>query len=245
MTRLAIPLAASFLLIALAGCNAPTEDGSTPSPTTSPAATTLAVALTQAPTSAAANSTITVKWSVAPSPSASLQIPHTAIHWGTQSVADPKSPADYGTTQGAREPATVPANFETAFQVPGSGSIYLRAHALVGGKHYWSAEATITITASSTPQPTTHTVLIGQNVKGPSADYSPTPLTIKVNDKVKWENKDAMSHTASKSGSGAFDTGTISSGGTSSAITFTQAGTFDYVCNIHPSTMSGRIVVQN
>jgi plastocyanin len=70
--------------------------------------------------------------------------------------------------------------------------------------------------------------------------FSPRTLTVQVGDTVTWTNSDAQTHTAT-SGS-AWDTGNIGNG-QSKSITFRTAGTFDYVCRIHPQ-MSGTIVVQ-
>jgi len=56
---------------------------------------------------------------------------------------------------------------------------------------------------------------------------------------VTWTNEDAIDHTATGSG---FDTEPLGTG-ESSTITFDTAGTFAYVCSIHP-TMTGSIVVE-
>jgi plastocyanin len=77
-----------------------------------------------------------------------------------------------------------------------------------------------------------HTVNI-QNMK-----FSPASLTVAAGDTVKFVNKDGMPHTASAK-DGSFDTGRIGSGD-SKSITVQAAGTFAYVCKIHPS-MKGSI----
>lgn len=59
-------------------------------------------------------------------------------------------------------------------------------------------------------------------------------------DEVLWINQDAVPHTVTAS-DGAFDSGTLDEGGPF-AQTFDEAGTFDYVCAIHP-TMSGVVTV--
>jgi len=73
--------------------------------------------------------------------------------------------------------------------------------------------------------------------------FSPTPLTVAVGTTVTWKNGDSTAHTATADNSSAFhfDTGGISPGA-ASAVTFTQAGTFEYFCNLHPA-MRGKIVV--
>ena len=71
--------------------------------------------------------------------------------------------------------------------------------------------------------------------------FSPSPITVHVGDTVTWTNADRVGHTATADDA-SFDTGTISSGGTSSAITFSTAGTFAYHCAIH-SSMQGTVIV--
>jgi plastocyanin len=70
--------------------------------------------------------------------------------------------------------------------------------------------------------------------------FSPGTVTVNVGDTVTWTNSDAQAHTAT-SGS-AWNTGDIA-GGDSASITFQTAGTFDYICAIHP-TMTGTVVVR-
>ena len=70
--------------------------------------------------------------------------------------------------------------------------------------------------------------------------FSPDNVTVDVGDTVTWTNNDAQAHTAT-SGS-AWNTGDIA-GGASASITFQNAGTFDYICAIHP-TMTGTVVVR-
>jgi plastocyanin len=70
--------------------------------------------------------------------------------------------------------------------------------------------------------------------------YAPDPVTIQVGGKVTWQNEDSVPHTATAE-DGSFDTGTIEEGKIKSE-TFKQAGTFAYVCTIHPG-MSGTVEV--
>lgn len=71
--------------------------------------------------------------------------------------------------------------------------------------------------------------------------FSPATLTIQVGDTVTWTNFDQVEHTATST-SGAFDSGLLGQG-ESYSLTFTEPGTYDYLCTPHPS-MTGRIVVQ-
>lgn len=81
---------------------------------------------------------------------------------------------------------------------------------------------------------------LDQTVSVRDFSFQPGSLEIAVGTTVTWENQDAAPHTAT-SGTGAFDTGTIATGA-SSSVTFDQPGTFLYGCAIHPQ-MTGTIVV--
>jgi len=75
-----------------------------------------------------------------------------------------------------------------------------------------------------------------------SMDFDPNSLTINVGDTVTWSNNDGIAHTAtSTSGPVSFDSGNIASGA-NWAFTFTEAGTYDYVCEYH-SSMTATITV--
>jgi plastocyanin len=71
--------------------------------------------------------------------------------------------------------------------------------------------------------------------------FDPDSVTIQVGDTVTWTNNDGTAHTATAIG-GSFDTGNIGPGA-SDSVTFDTAGTFAYVCSIHPQ-MTGTVVVQ-
>ena len=70
--------------------------------------------------------------------------------------------------------------------------------------------------------------------------FSPRTVTVNVGDTVTWTNSDAQAHTATSGD--AWDTGDIADGD-SASITFRAAGTFDYICAIHPQ-MTGTVVVR-
>jgi len=63
--------------------------------------------------------------------------------------------------------------------------------------------------------------------------FSPNPLSITAGETVTWTNSDPVAHT-STSDTAVWNTGVISPGSSSSAITFSSAGNFPYHCNIHP-----------
>jgi plastocyanin len=62
--------------------------------------------------------------------------------------------------------------------------------------------------------------------------YDPDPVTVQVGGKVIWLNQDSAPHTATAE-DGSFDTGTLAEGKLKSE-TFKQAGTYGYICQIHP-----------
>jgi amicyanin len=69
--------------------------------------------------------------------------------------------------------------------------------------------------------------------------FTPATVTISVGDAVTWTNSDAIEHTAT---GGGFDSGLLGQG-ESYSVTFSEAGTYDYLCTPHP-TMTGQIIVQ-
>lgn len=70
--------------------------------------------------------------------------------------------------------------------------------------------------------------------------YRPDPVTVEEGGKVIWKNRDSVPHTATAA-DGSFDTGTIEEDKLKSE-TFKQAGTYEYVCSIHPQ-MHGTVEV--
>jgi plastocyanin len=85
----------------------------------------------------------------------------------------------------------------------------------------------------------------GGNAAAPSGDsvrsakveivdfaYDPDPVTIEEGGKVIWQNEDSAPHTATAD-DGSFDTGTLEEGKLKSE-NFKEAGTFSYICSIHP-----------
>lgn len=180
--------------------------------------------------------TIDVTWSVGTGSGNETEIPHTAVHWGNASVADPQSPADYGNTSGAQEPATVPGTFTTNFTLDEPATIYLRAHARnPAGTDFWSDEAEVTV--QETWDPTIHTIEIGNNTPGIQADYDPSGLEIDVGDGIRWINRDSLGleHTATSQDGApeSFDTGSLAPDEESEVFYFNTTGTYEYFCNNH------------
>jgi plastocyanin len=91
--------------------------------------------------------------------------------------------------------------------------------------------------AKTTPEKTATAAAAGGGVAIEAIDitFKPQTATAKVGEQVTWTNKDQIAHTVtSKGGPEKFDSGTLSGGDTFS-FTPKKAGTYQYVCLIHPS----------
>jgi len=71
-------------------------------------------------------------------------------------------------------------------------------------------------------------------------EFGPSSVTVNVGDTVTWSNSGPTGHSATAN-DGSFDTGILAKG-ESGSHTFTNAGTFSYICKPHPF-MKGTIVV--
>ena len=71
--------------------------------------------------------------------------------------------------------------------------------------------------------------------------FAPATLTIPVGTTVTWTNRDEEPHTVVSNDGSTFHSPGMGTGSTYT-FTFTKAGTFDYVCSIHPF-MHGSVVV--
>lgn len=72
--------------------------------------------------------------------------------------------------------------------------------------------------------------------------FEPTPVQISVGDSVAWENVHDQPHTASGNGDQRWDTANIQPGDTSDPVRFDEAGTYSYICGLHPF-MEGTVEV--
>ena len=70
--------------------------------------------------------------------------------------------------------------------------------------------------------------------------FNPGTITVRVGTKVEWENNDDIPHSIVES-TGKFHSAALDTDDKFS-FTFTQAGTFDYFCGLHPY-MVGKVVV--
>jgi plastocyanin len=81
----------------------------------------------------------------------------------------------------------------------------------------------------------------GEPVEIIDFSFDPADLTVDVGASVTWTNDDSTAHSVVGAG-GAFASPDIAPG-TNFSTTFDQAGTFEYVCGIHPS-MTGTVRVE-
>jgi plastocyanin len=70
--------------------------------------------------------------------------------------------------------------------------------------------------------------------------FAPASISVSVGDTITWSNQDAAPHNA-RANDGSFKTADLDKGESGSA-TMTKAGTFAYICTIHPS-MKGTVTV--
>ena len=109
--------------------------------------------------------------------------------------------------------------------------------------------------ADATPMPTMTmpmaTPPVGTDAAAPNADplavtirdfgFQPASLTVKLGQTITWTNQDEEPHTVIGDGGGPHS-GVLGNAGSTYKFTFTKAGTFDYVCSIHPF-MHGTVTV--
>jgi len=95
-----------------------------------------------------------------------------------------------------------------------------------------AALAVLTSAVSTASAAETHPIPIAQYA------YMPASMTVRVGDVVTWTNQDQASHDVA---GGTFRSPMLAQG-QSWSFTFTQPGTFDYICSVHPD-MRARIVV--
>lgn len=202
------------------------------------------ITLKISPESASASEEFVVSWEV----SGTGKIPHTAIHYGPKSVADPKGPSDYPKAtefQCQDVQCSLPNSFFAKIKIDAAGTYYYRAHAVVDGKNVWSEEKKIIISAKAPATKgaetagavtsTTYGIIISNNA------FLPRTVRILKGDTIVWENKDVLPHTISSYGGDELASDSLSNG-QKYTHTFNTEGTFAYQCNIHPG-MKGEIIV--
>jgi plastocyanin len=74
-----------------------------------------------------------------------------------------------------------------------------------------------------------------------NSTFIPATVTVSAGDTVTWTNRDGDQHSARFSG---MSTAVLAKG-QSGSLTFSTAGTFNYICGVHGSSMSGTVIVQS
>jgi plastocyanin len=82
----------------------------------------------------------------------------------------------------------------------------------------------------------------GAEVSMADIAFDPAELTVSVGDTVTWTNDDSVGHDVTADSFSSGDPGGLA-GGDTFEHTFEEAGTFDYVCTVHPG-MEGSVVVE-
>jgi hypothetical protein len=132
----------------ISGC---VDQQPTGTPTVIPTATVVptqrpgtSVEILDAPGSAIPGKSFDVIWRVN-SPDEKT-IPHTAVHYGPQSEAEPLTLTSYPNLTPPQN-GMIPANFSAKIIINSTGITYFRAHAIIDGVNYWSPEKNITVFA--------------------------------------------------------------------------------------------------
>ena len=104
------------------------------------------------------------------------------------------------------------------------------------------AETPVESTESASTEAVTVEIAAGVVSDTNCADkcYNPSVAKIPVGGTITWKNADNASHTATETNS-KFDTSLLTAGAEYSQ-TFSEAGTFDYMCTLHP-WMKGQVIV--
>jgi plastocyanin len=82
----------------------------------------------------------------------------------------------------------------------------------------------------------------GAEVAMEGIQFNPAELTVAVGDTVTWTNNDSVGHDVTGDDFKSGEAGGLGSGDTFEH-TFEEAGTFDYVCTVHPG-MEGTVIVE-
>ncbi|MBI2078073.1 MAG: hypothetical protein HYT80_06855 [Euryarchaeota archaeon] len=128
------------------------------------------------------------------------------------------------------------------------GTIYLRAHAIYQGEHFWSDETSVVVEIGKGAVMTItyqQGAVTGASARPPT--YAPGS-SIKRGDGIKLTNSDAVGHNlVCNSGTPEpCSIGTTASGTTSAAVYLTKAGTYAFSCTLHTSMANfGSFTVTN
>ncbi len=190
------------LLVALAGCATTTiveEPPVTPEPEPVPEPvieTELTAKAT--PSTGTVGETLEFAWELAGEEG--TMISHSAVHYGTESVAEVTSetaPADtaYTSSTVAHE-GSIPELFTTSIIPMNGGTLYYRYHATIVDVHYWSDEYSIEVAAlepepepEAEPEPVPEVGGPDQVITVLNMEFSPGEINAKIGDVIQWKNE--------------------------------------------------------
>ena len=110
---------------------------------------------------------------------------------------------------------------------------------IVSGCSTTTPDQTTNNTSTASLSENTSSVPLTTNVTMKNFAFNPSIVTVSVGDTVQWTNLDATEHHIQGDG---IDSGEMPQTSTYT-YKFTQAGTYNYTCIIHPS-MQGQVIVQ-
>jgi cytochrome c553 len=121
-----------------------------------------AVTIINIPATVSEISQIAILWAVS---GEGMKASHNEIHYSSKSNpgtfgTDVDSPAGYSSviTEFASGDFELPMDFSTTITPEGTGTIYLRAHAVIDGKNYWSEEKKVVVHTEEEHHVEEHTV---------------------------------------------------------------------------------------
>lgn len=115
--------------------------------------------------------------------------------------------------------------------------------ALVAGCGSSSSSSSSSAPAQSTPAASSSAASGGGvTVTMQNIAFSPTSVTVKKGETVKWVNKDTVAHNVTATKGATFKSSTFGQGG-SFTWKAAKAGTVEYFCSIHPN-MTAKLIVQ-
>jgi len=101
-------------------------------------------------------------------------------------------------------------------------------------------QTTVQLTVTTIPVPQTTTSVSDNTIRIKNFAFDPSGITVKVGSTVRWVNQDSVPHRV------LFTDGadsTALAGSQSWSRKFDKAGTYDYICTIHPA-MQGTVTVE-
>ena len=123
--------------------------------------------------------------------------------------------------------------FSQTFDAPGTFDYFCAVHPSMSGTVVVREPATTDADAGATGDAATVATGAVTQVAVIDVAFRPADIEVAVGTTVDWTNDDPFAHTVTAR-DGAFDSGTMDSGAVF-AQTFSEPGTFEYFCAIHPS----------